>query len=46
LMVRCMDSGYSIMQTVIDMKESIIKINDKVMGHTSLKMEINKKENT
>ena len=46
LMVRGMDSEYTIMQTVIDMKESVIKINDKVMGHTSLKMELNKKENT
>ena len=46
LMVTRMDSGYSIMQTVIDMKESFIMINDKVMGHTSLNLELNKKENT
>ena len=46
LMIRGMDSEYTIMQTVIDMKESLIKVNDKVMGHSSLKMEINMKENT
>jgi hypothetical protein len=46
LMVSSMDSGYTIMHTVIDMKESGIKVINKVMGHTSLKMEINKKENT
>ena len=42
-MVTSMDSGYTIMQAVIDMKESGIKIIDKVMGHSSLNLEINKK---
>ena len=41
LMIRGMDSGYAITQVVIDMKESLIKIINKVMGHSSLKMEIN-----
>ncbi len=46
LMIRGMDSEYTIAQTVIDMKESGIKMNDKVMGQSSLKMELNKKENS
>ena len=41
LMVRSMDWGYCMMQTVIDMKESLIKIIYKVMGQSSLKMEVN-----
>ena len=40
LMVRGMDSEYTIMQTV-DLKESGIKIKNKVMGHTSLNLELN-----